>query len=272
MGLKIKPKSKLRALQCRIYSLNSLQMAMRTEPVVIPWDRITEIVVTPHPSDPQYHVHFKCEKNLESVLHFQTSEVMNFSEFDSYLNTHPIKKRESQSRHLREHKYGTITTKYVIGILALTFMFFQFKYFGSLLILKYQFLIKASCNQQCAQELWSISLVWFYFVLACISPIVPVLFYKKIYTSALRSQNVQMINSTLAETSLLAILGFILLAAASPKLWESTSRYSNIIVSYTNNSLETKLSQKIEMASKREFQGDIDEAEDYDLYEDQHEE
>lgn len=271
MGLRVKPKSKLRAFQCRIYSWNSLKLTLREEPIVIPWQNITEINVAKCDVNPQYQLHFKCTNDMHSVISFYSSEVLNFSEFDSYLNAHPIKKREGQFSHISEHmaelvgpyfKYGAITTKYVIGILALTFMFFQFKYFGSVLIDKYQFLIKASCNQQCAQELWSISMVWFYFVLACFSPVVPFLFYKKIYASVLKSKNIQVINSSLVESALLAVVGLFMFAASSPKLWDSTSKFSNIIVFYNDNSLQTKLSQKVEMASKREFEGDIEELPD----------
>lgn len=275
MGLRIKPKSKIRALQSRIYSWGSVKAVMRDETLVIPWDKITEILVIPHDTDPEYHLHFTCAKDMHSVICFYTSEVINFSEFDSYLNAHPIKTREGRFSYISEHmaeyvgpyfKYGAITTKYVIGVMALTFMFFQFKYFGSLLIEKYQFLIKASCNQQCAQELWSISMFWFYFVLACFSPIVPFLFYKKIYSTVLKSKNVQVINSTLIESTLLAAIGLILFVSSSPKLWDSTSKYSNVIISYTNNSLETKLSQKVEMASKRKFEGDIEENPYLDIF------
>jgi len=271
MGLMIKPKSKIRALQSRIYSWDSVKAVMRDEPIIIPWERITEILAIPHPIDPQYHLHFTCANAMHSVVYFYTSEVGNFAEFDSYLNAHPIKKREGRFSYISEHmaeyvgpyfKYGAVTTKYIIGVLALTFMFYQFKYFGSFLIEKYQFLIKASCNQQCAEELWSVSMVWFYFVLACFSPIVPFLFYKKIYASVLKSKNVQVINSTLTETVLLATVGLIMFAASSPRLWDSTSKYSNFIASYTNNSLQTKLSQKVEMASKRQFEGDIEELPD----------
>ena len=271
MGLMIKPKSKLRALQCRVYSWYSLRLALREEPIEIAWESITEINVIHHATNPQYHLHFKCANDMHSVISFYTDEVINFSEFDSYLNAHPIKKREGRFSYISEHmaeyvgpyfKYGAITTKYVIGIMALTFMFYQFKYFGSFLIQKYQFFIKASCNQQCAQELWSISMIWFYFVLACFSPIVPFIFYKKIYASVLKSKNVQVINSTLIESTLLAAVGIFIFTASSPRLWDSTSKYSNIIIFYSNNSLQTKLSQKVEMASKRKFEGDIEELPD----------
>ena len=116
------------------------------------------------------------------------------------------------------------------------------------------------------------STVWFYLLLTTLSPLIPFLFYKKIYSTAKRSKNIQVINSALTETLLLGAIGILLVFNASPKIWESTSKYSNILVSYNNNSLQAKLSQKVEMASKRAFQGDVEDTEEIEILEDQHEE
>ncbi len=281
MGLIIKAKSKLRALQCRVHSWESLKMVYRSEPIIIAWVNIKEILVISNDKNSRYHVVFETTDGLQADLHFFADEVENKADFESYLENHQDKLRLNKYSHFGEQvaefvnpyfRYGAVTTKYVIGLLALTFMFYQFKYFGSLFIQKYQFLIKSSCNQQCAQELWSISTVWFYLLLTTLSPLIPFLFYKKIYSRAKRSKNIQVINSTLAEMLLLGALGVMFVFNASPKIWTSTTKYTNLLASYSNGTLQAKLSQKVEMASKRAFQGDVEDTEEIEILEDLHEE
>ena len=281
MGLIVKAKSKIRALQCRVHSWESLKMVYRSEPIFIAWDKIKEILVISNDKNSRYHVVFETTDGLQADLHFFADEVENKADFESYLENNLDKIRLNKFSHFGGHmvdfvnpyfRYGAITTKYMIGLLALTFMFYQFKYFGSLFIQKYQFLIKSSCNQQCAQELWSISTVWFYLLLTTLSPLIPFLFYKKIYSTAKRSKNVQVINSALTETLLLGAIGILLAFNASPKIWNSTSKYTNILASYSNGTLQAKLSQKVEMASKRAFQGDVEDTEEAEVLEDLHEE
>lgn len=281
MGLIIRPKSKLRALQCRVHNWESLKMVYRSEPVIIAFENIKEILVISDDRNSRYHAIFETTDGLQADLHFFADEVENKADFESFLENNPDKTRSNKYSHFGEQmvefvnpyfRYGAVTTKYVIGLLALTFMFYQFKYFGSLFIQKYQFLIKSSCNQQCAQELWSVSTLWFYLLLTTLSPLIPFLFYKKIYSRAKRSKNVQVINSTLTEMLLLGVLGVMLVFNASPKIWTSTTKYTNILASYSNGTLQAKLSQKVEMASKRAFQGDVEDTEEIEILEDLHEE
>lgn len=278
MGLIIKPKSKLGALSGRVFNWASLKMVIRNEPLIIAWVDIHEIQVLPHPTNPQYLIRFQFADGLQSKLQFRTSDVLNYSEFNSYLNKHPVKvitRFTSMRENLEDLgpsylKYGAYTFKYMIVAAAFIFMFYQIKYFGLMLIDKYQFLIKTGCNQQCAHTFWQMTTTLLFTIVYYIClPFIPLLFYKKIYNSVLKSKNVQVINSTLTEAFMMTAVGLFFLLVLGPKLWESTSKYSNILASYNNNTLQAKLSQKIEMASKRKFQGDVDEVE---ILEDQHEE
>lgn len=281
MGLIIKPKSKLRALQCRLLTWESLKMVYRGEPIIIAWDNIKETLVISNDKNSRYHVIFETTDGLQADLHFFANEVENKADFESYLENNQDKTRSNKFSHFGGQmvdsmgpyfRYGAVSTKWVIGLLALTFMFFQMKYFGSLLIQKYQFLIKASCNQQCANELWSISTLWFYVTMVTLTPLIPILFYKKIYSAAAKSKNIQVINSTMAEIFILAGVGVFLLISASPKIWTSTTKYTKVLAAYSDGSLQAKLSQKVEMASKRAFQGDVEDTEEIEVLEDLHEE
>lgn len=281
MGLIIKPNSKYRALQCHVYRWDSFKKVFRGEPITVQWSLIKEILAVSSQQNSQYYLHFETADGLQANLHFFTDEIENKADFESFLTNNPDKVRHNKFSYFGEQmvdsvgpylRYGAVTTKYVIGLLALTFMFFQLKYFGSLLIEKYQFLIKASCNQQCAQELWSISTLWFYVLMATLSPLIPFLFYKKIYSAVAKSKNIQVINSAMIETFLLAGLGVVLLFSTSPKILSSTSKYTRVLVAYSDGSLQAKLSQKVEMASKRKFQGDVDDTEEIELLEDLREE
>lgn len=272
MGLRIKPKSKIQALGSRLFNWATLKSVFRDEPLIIAWADIHEIQVIPDTKDPVYIIKFQFSDGLHSKLQFHTSDVLNFSEFDSYLNAHPAKVSTPQivlQENLKDlgwsHLiFGSLFLKYMIIAAAMVFIFYQLKYFGFMLIDKYQFLVKASCNQQCATTLWNISFEMFFNTLYFSLPLVPLLFYKRIYNFSLKSKNVQTINSTLAETAMLAVVGLFFMTALSPKLWEFAKRYSTIVADYSNNTLQSKLSQKIEMASKRKFEGDIDENPDLD--------
>lgn len=281
MGLIIKPQSKFRALQCHVYRWESFKKVYRGEPIDIAWENINEILVVPSDKTSHYHLDFITADGYQANLGFLAEEVVNSVDFEAFLKDNPDKVRSNKLSYFGGHmvdsmgpylRYGAITTKYIIGLLALTFMFYQFKYFGSLLIQKYQFLINASCNQQCAQELWSISTLWFYILLVTLSPLIPFLFYRKIYSAVSKSKNVQVINSAMIETLLLAAIGVASLYTASPKIWTSTSRYTKVLASYSDGSLQAKLSQKVEMASKREFQGDVDDVEEVEPLENPYEE
>lgn len=281
MGLTITPKSKFRALQSYVLNWESIKKAYHGEPIVIAWDCINEIFVISDAKRPQYNIDFINAHGYRTNLSFFADEIDSLSEFQNFLEANPSKVHNDKFRFLREQvfgsfgsylRYGAVTTKYIVGLLAITFMFFQLKYFGSLLIQKYQFLIKASCNQQCAETVWSITALFFYAALMTLSPLIPFLFYKKIYSAAAKSKNVQLINTSIIETLLLAVVGVNLVAQATPKIQSTTSKYSKLIASYSDGTLQAKLSQKIEMASKREFQGDIDEVETVDVLQDQREE
>ncbi|AZZ36157.1 hypothetical protein CIK05_04895 [Bdellovibrio sp. qaytius] len=249
-------------------------MALRNEPIVIAWGSISELLVIHHPIDPQYQVFFEFADGLKSSLRFYSSEVVNFSEFDSFLNVHPIKAHQKSFSNFKaniitqlkyKYKYAPVTEAYFLGILALTFMFFQIRYFGSILIQKYQFLIKSSCNQQCADFLWSGSVLWFWFIAFSLCPLVLILFYKKVYKSIARSKSVSAINGTLTEMTVLTLVGIIMLATSIPTIYSNQKKYSKILGSYIDGTLQSKLSQKVEMASKRKFEGDTEENPDLEI-------
>lgn len=271
MGLIIKPKSKYRALQCHVYRWDSFKKVFRGEPILVSWDLIKEILVMSDDKTTQYHLQFETAEGLHASLHFLADEVENKAEFESFLTNNQDRVRHNKFSYFGGQvvdsmgpyfRYGAITTKFMIGLLAITFMFYQLKYFGSLLIQKYQFLIKASCNQQCAQELWSISTLWFFVLLSTLAPLIPFLFYKKIYSVVSKSKNIQVINSAMIETFLLGFIGVLLLFGTSSKMWTATTKYTKVLAAYSDGSLQAKLAQKVEMASKRKFQGDVDDTEE----------
>lgn len=281
MGLIIKSKSKLRAMQSYIYTWDNLKKVYRDEAISIPWEGIDEILVATHNQKPYYYIDYRTSDGYQTTLAFFTEEVENLAELEAFLQNNPDKIRHNKFKFLGHQmadyvgpyfKYGAITTKFIIGLAALAFMFFQAKYFGTLLIQKYQFLIKASCNQQCAEQLWSISTLWFFAITMTLAPLIPVMFYKKIYSNVSKSKNIQVINGTITETILLGAVGVFLLIGAAPTMLNSTTRYSKVLASYSNGTLQLKLSQKIEMASKRAFQGDVDDVEEVEVLQDQHEE
>lgn len=281
MGLIIRPNSKLRALQCRVFSWQALKEVYRREPIVIAWENISEILVFPEDKQRHFVIEFINGDGYKTIMSFFAEEVDNLSEFENYLHENPEKSHPNRYKFYKDIlvesvkpnlRYGVISLKFIIGLLALSFMYFQFKYFGSLLIQKYQFLIKVSCNVQCAQQLWSISTMFFYVLMIFLAPVIPLLFYKKIYSAVARSKNVQVINSAITETILLAAVGLTILLTSSPAIFKATTRYSKVLAAYSDGSLQTKLSQKIEMASKREFQGDVDEIEEVEFLETQLEE
>ena len=272
MGLIIKPKSKIKAFGGRLFNWATLGAVLRDEPLIIAWADIHDIQVVPDAKDPEYVIRFQFPDGLHSRVHVFTTDVVNFAEFDSYLNAHPAKvcsrhnlfKENIKDLGWSHFIFGAPSLKYIVISLAVVFVFYQLKYFGFMLIDKYQFLVKASCNQQCANTLWNISFELFFNTLYFSLPLAPLLFYKRIYQFSHKSKNVQTINSTLLETAMLAVVGVFFMTALSPKLWEFAKRYSTIVADYSNNTLQSKLSQKIEMASKRKFEGDIDENPDLD--------
>ena len=268
-------------MQTYLYTWANLKRAYRGDAVTIPFEGINEVLVANQGQKTYYHLDYSTPTGYQTSITFFPEEVENLPEFEAFLLANPEKTRSNKFKFLRGQfadyfrpylRYGAVTTKFMIALMAFTFMFFQAKYFGSLLIQKYQFLIKATCNQQCAQELWSISAIWFYAVMATLAPIIPILFYKKIYKAAKKSKNTRVSNATRTETFLLGVVGVFLLAGASPMILNTTTKYTKILVSYSDGTLQAKLSQKIEMASKREFQGDVDDVEEVEVLQDQREE
>lgn len=281
MGLIIKPKSKYRAFLSYVLGWKSAKKAFHNEPIVIAWDCISEILVISNPKITQYIIAYTNPDGYSTTLTFFTDEVQDLTTFESYLTANPHKVRVNSLHYFREQmfdsmglylRYSAVTAKFTIGLLAMTFMFFQFKYFGTLLIQKYQFLIRSSCNQQCAETLWSLTTVFMFALLMTCAPLIPFLFYKKLRSTAAKSKNVQVINTTIIETALITIVGLTLLIETAPRIHKSTTQYSKVLVSYSNGSLQAKLTQKIEMASKRQFQGDTEDSEESEVLQDQHEE
>ncbi len=272
MGLIIRPKSKLRALHCRILSWESLKSAYRGEPVTIEPSQISKIYI-PANNKKTYWVSYSAD-GYDTHINFYTDEINDLKELESLAQEHPEKVVPSRFAlikgelvtHFKLHfKYGAFCEKFVLGILTLTFMFYQFKYFGSLMIQKYQFLIKTSCNERCAEMLWSTSVWWFYGLLLAFSPLILIVFYKKIHNSILRSKDIPTINATRAMLFFMTIFGLYSLASSTSIISTTAAKYSKIIAAYSNGTLDAKLSQKIEMASKREFQGDIDDLEEVQI-------
>lgn len=280
MGLIIRPKSKLRALSCQVYSWASLKSVFRGEAISIALETISQIYIKNAVTKPQYWVFFSLD-GLETNLSFFEDEVEDLAGFKNYLSQNPEKILQDKFAIIKSYmvaqfkfkfKYAPVSEAYILGFLALAFMFFQFRYFGTLLIQKYQFLIKSSCNQQCAETLWSISVAWALGIILILAPIVPIFFYKKIYKSVARSKNIQAINGAMTETAILSVVGLFLFATIAPSAFTATTKYSKVLSYYSDGTLGAKLSQKIEMASKREFQGDVDEVEEIEIFEDQREE
>lgn len=271
MGLIIRPKSKLAALQCRLYTWENLKSAYRNEPIPIDWTNISRVHIPKQPEKDYFLVYYSAN-GYDTVIGFKAEEANDPEALQKFALENPdkvIKNRFWHEDHffsrLKLHfKYGAYCEKFILGMFAIAFMFYQFKYFGSLMIQKYQFLIKASCNVRCAEMLWSTSLWWFYGVVFIIASLIPVFFFKRIYNSVARSKNIQVING-----SMLAIVCFtficIVLVANPPTIIAATTKYSKIIAAYADGTLDSKLSQKIEMASQREFQGDIDDLEEVQI-------
>lgn len=276
MGLIIRPKSKLRALACRLFSWESLKSVYRDEPITIETSQISKIYI-PANTEKTYWISYSAD-GFDTQINFYADEVNDLNELENIAKEHSDKVVPSKLAlikgelvaHFKLHfKYGAFIEKFVLGVFALTFMFYQFKYFGSLMIQKYQFLIKTSCNERCAEMLWSTSVWWFYGLLLTLSPIILVVFYKRIHNSILRSKDIQTINATRSILFYMTVFGLYSLVSSTSLISTTAVKYSKIIAAYSDGTLETKLSQKIEMASKRKFQGDIDEVE---VLEDQREE
>lgn len=272
MGLIIRPKSKLRALHCRILSWQSLKATYRSEPITIEQSQISKIYI-PANSKKTYWILYSADE-YDTHLNFYADEINDLNELENIAKEHPEKlvpnrfaliKGELFTQFKLHFKYGAFCEKFVLGILALTFMFYQFKYFGSLMIKKYQFLIKTSCNERCAEMLWSTSIWWFHGLLLALSPLILIIFYKKIHNSILRSKDIPTINATRAMLFFMTVFGLYSLASSTSAISTTAAKYSKIIAAYSNGTLQTKLSQKIEMASQREFQGDIDELEEVQI-------
>lgn len=275
MGLIIRPKFKLRALHCRILTWGNLKAAYRSDPIVIEWANISKIYI---PADPkkEFWIFYSADGFNSSIQCF-ADEINDLAKLKQLAELQPqnigLSKfavlRQEILTHFKLHfQYGAFIEKFILGIFALTFMFYQFKYFGSLMIQKYQFLIKASCNEHCAEMLWSTSVWWIYGLLITLSPLILILFYKRINDSILRSKDVHTINTTRFALFYFAAFSLYVLIGSSSLISTTAAKYSKIIAAYSDGTLETKLSQKIEMASKREFQGDIDEIEEVEFSED----
>lgn len=278
MGLIIKPKSKLRALQCRLLTWESLKLVYCGEPISIEWANISKIFVPKNQEKELFAVYYSAN-GLDTAISFHASEADNTEALQKFMQENPDKimtgkyslfSHQMFSQMKLHYKYGAFYEKFLLGLLALTFMFFQLKYFGSLMIQKYQFLIKASCNEKCAEMLWSATIFWVWGLCLVLSLLLPFIFHKKIFNSVLKSKNVQVVNASMLAMYL-AALGIVF--SFSPiTMIHATTKYSKVLAAYADGSLQAKLSQKVEMASKRAFQGDVDDTEEVEILEDQHEE
>lgn len=277
MGLIIRPKSKLMALSCRILTWANLKAAYNGEPIVVEWKNLSHIYIPAPGKKDRYSVFFSLD-GLDTSISFYPDEVHNHSELIDFAQKNPQKILPSKFAVLKARgsfkqnlKYGFLE-KYLLITLAFTFMFYQIKYFGSLMIQKYQFLIKTSCNQYCAEILWSTSVWWFDTLFFFIVPCLPIFFYKQFYRIALKSKNIHTINVTMVSVFFIGAFNLCTLIYESPTLLTAATKYSNIISAYSDGTLEAKISQKVEMASKRVFQGDVEDTEEVEVLEDQHEE
>jgi hypothetical protein len=259
MGLIIKPDSMFKAALSRVYNWANLKAALTRMPFDIAWEDVIDILIIKNDKTP-YVVHFKSSEG-ESVLRFSPEEVQNLEEFEIFLKHNPEKIVPDRLTFFKGHftsyfksyiQFSAITSKYILGLLALTFAYFQFRHAGFTLIHRYDFLVKSTCNVECADKVWSISMMFLFLLFTLLSPIIPILFYKRIYRSALRSKNIRIINTTLTEIWLLAFIGILSLAVASPQVIEMTSKYSKIISAYVEGSVQSKFSRKIGLSSRPE--------------------
>lgn len=260
MGLKIKPSSFLQGFRNRIYNWNNFKAALRLELIQIEWAQIADILIDQEKQ--VYYIHFKSTEG-ETHLPFRLEEVQNSEEFLDYLKNNPQKIVPDRITFLKGHFTSqlkpyflhSVTTKYILGLLAAMFVYLQLRSTGSYFIQRYDFLVKSSCNVECAEKIWSITIFWGFTFLTVVSPIIPLLFYKRIYRSALRSRKVSVINGTLTEMWLLGFIGFLLIAITTPVMTKATMKYSKVISSYSDGTFgtpENKLLRKIEMSSTAE--------------------
>lgn len=273
MWLELKLKSKISALQCRILRWKTTLDILSGGTIRIRWVNIQKIKIKSENLDNKYQLFFKTF-GQNSQVEFGQDEVLNFNEFQNFINQYPDLVVYENPSFIGSHstaksralvkpyfKYAGITTKYLIGLAALIFAYYQIKYLGNLFIKKYQFLINASCNVQCAEQIWTMTSLGLLTLAIIFSPLVPVLFYKRVYKLALRSRNVKIVNTALTEMILLAGLGLVLVISSANSLFKTTNKVSRTIASYsssTSDLSQTKLRHKVELSSSLKSQEPIE--------------